>query len=337
MPPSQELSPSPQTAVLGAASWSPAPSTGACICGSVALAPECAQWRGWTSVLSSPQLPQSWCAWLLRPMLLCWLQVKGLQFAEPWGHEPASCNLACITRTTRSCACAQLQAHSSESRCECGSFCLTSAGDSAGCVHLVSFDLQAHSGALTKLATQLVHADDITALGFAAPAASGSNQQNDAPLLAVASRRGLVKLLRVQLDGTCTLAAAMAEHTAGVTGVALLHSAGSLLVFTADRGGRRFVHKLDSGTGQLRVADHAITHRASFVGGLAKGSCGQVVVGASKGGKLHRWDLQGREIGALPALERVGRGAKRRELKGHLPHIACGQDLDPHQCGLSQA
>ncbi|KAL4859102.1 Mitogen-activated protein kinase-binding protein 1 [Chlorella vulgaris] len=186
---------------------------------------------------------------------------------------------------------------------------LLAAGDSAGCVHLVCFDLQAHSGALTKLATQLVHADDITALGFAAPAASGSNQQDDAPLLAVASRRGLVKLLHVQLDGTCTLAAAMAEHTAAVTGVALLHSADSLLVFTADRGGRRFIHKLDRGTGQLRVAAQVTTPRASFVGGLAQSLCGQAVVGASKGGKLHRWDLQGREIGALQALERVGRAA----------------------------
>jgi hypothetical protein len=204
-------------------------------------------------------------------------------------------------------------------------------------MHLVSFDLQAHSGALTKLATQLVHADEITALGFEAPAASGSSQQDGAPLLAVASRRGLVKVLRVQLDGTCTLVAATAEHKAAVTGVALLHSAGNLLLFTADKGGRRFVHRLDSGTGQLRVAAQVTTPSASFVGGLAQSLCDQAVVGASKGGKLHRWDLQGREIGALQALERVGRGVKRRELKGHLPHIACGQGLEPLQCGLPQA
>lgn len=160
------------------------------------------------------------------------------------------------------------------------------------------------AAAPARLATQLAHADDVTALCFAAPCAEAEAEPapGSQPLLAAASRRGLIKVLRVQLDGTCTQVATVAEHQAAVTGLAL--PAGGAWLVSADRGGKRLMHRLDAAAGTSQVVAQAAIPRCSFVGGLAQGLRGQSLVGASRTGKVYTCDVSGQEMGVVQVLER---------------------------------
>ena len=182
---------------------------------------------------------------------------------------------------------------------------LACAGDSAGCVHLLSLgSAAAGASAPTWLATHLVHDTEVTALSFAAADGSGTGSPSaELPLLAAGSKRGAVKLLRVQQDGSMQVFATLADHKAPVAGVVLSDGGASLA--TADRDGKRLLYSWMPAVGQLQVVAQAAPARSSIVS-LTAGQCsgGQTVVAASKAGRVITLDGAGREVSTLQLLDK---------------------------------
>lgn len=155
---------------------------------------------------------------------------------------------------------------------------LLSCGAGGGFVHVFSL---ASPAAPTKLATQRVADADVTSLCF--DSGSGSST------LAVGCKRGTVRLVRFQHDGSCaTLAAPLEDHKAAVTGLALGAARGQAWLCSAGADGRRLTYSwappAGAGTVQPQLTGQAAVPRCSWVGLAPAG--GDAVVAASKAGRV---------------------------------------------------
>lgn len=186
------------------------------------------------------------------------------------------------------------------------------AGDSAGGVHLLSL---ASPTVPILLASQRVHATEITALGFApssgepVTADGGSLACGAQPLVAVGSRRGGVKVLQWQPDGGALLASLL-DHSSAVTGVVL--AAGGTALSTAGADGKRMNYRWNAAAGQLQLAAQVAVPRSIFVG-LASTLVG--VAAANRTGRVY-WEAAGKEAN-VQALQKnqgeEGGSEERRE------------------------
>lgn len=148
-------------------------------------------------------------------------------------------------------------------------------------MHVFSLALPA---APVKLSTQRVADADISALCFDGSGSSGSST------LAVGCKRGTVRLVRFQHDGSCsTLAAALTDHKSAVTGLALGAARGQAWLCSSGADGRRFTYSwaappAGAQTVQPQLTGQAAAPRCSWVGLAPAG--GDAVVAASKAGRV---------------------------------------------------
>jgi len=181
-------------------------------------------------------------------------------------------------------------------------------------VHLINLTSRAGTAPSPSiLATQLVlGGSEVTALAFGPGFSPQGSPESSLPLLAVAGRRGAVKVLRVHPEGSCTIVASLSDHKAAICGVAFtsLPASGvagapcSAGLATADRDGKRLLYRWDAAAGQLQIAATAAAARHGLVA-MAPVVEGQVLVAANKAGRACTWEAgTGRETGSVQLLDR---------------------------------